>query len=301
VIYLNVFQHLPYDRIQEMLATVAQIRLSQGTIRNMLTRISRNLQVFEADIKKQIAGAALAQFDETGAMVDAINHWIHSASTVNAVYYEAHPNRGKQAMDAIGILPRFAGVGVHDFWASYFRYDFSHSLCCAHLLRELVFQKEEMGLRWAGRLIRLLRWMKRKRDEGESPGSPALLRARKRWEQIIRAALSHTPAAHRRKGKRGRLFKGKARSLLERLRDYADECLRFAFAHGVPFDNNLSERDIRMVKVKQKVSGGFRSFLGLRDFCRIRSYVATMIKRGTGAMASLIAVALDRPIPVIAE
>jgi transposase len=301
VIYLNIGQHLPYDRIQEMLAAVTNLRLSQGTIRNRIQRVSAGLKQFIEDLQKKLAASPVAHFDETGMMVDAINHWIHSASTETEVCYFPHPKRGKEAMDAGGILSRFHGVGIHDFWGPYFRYDFAHGLCCTHLLRELIYQKEEMKHRWAGRLIRLLKWMHRKRLTGESPGSPALQRARKRWDQFITGALSHTPRAYRRRGTRGRLFKGKARSLLERLRDHADECLRFAFKHGVPFSNNLSERDIRMAKLKQKVSGGFRSFAGAVDFCRIRSYVATMLKRGIGALEALIAAALGAPIPVFAE
>jgi len=301
IIYLNIGQHLPYDRIQELLSTVAHLRISEGTIRNMIHRVSDGLKQFIKDLQEKLAKSSVVHFDETGLMVDAINHWIHSASTTTEVCYFPHTKRGKEAMDEGGILPNFHGVGIHDFWKPYFRYDFSHGLCCAHLLRELIYQKEEMNHRWAGRLFRLLRWMHQKRQSGESPGSEAMKRARKRWNLLISRALSHIPKAYRRWGTRGKLFRGKARSLLERLRNHAEECLRFAFEHGVPFSNNLAERDIRMVKLKQKVSGGFRSFSGAVDFCRIRSYLATMIKRGVGSMEALVAVVQGSPMRVFAE
>lgn len=301
VIYLNIGQHMPYARIQELLATVTCLRLSQGTIRNMIRRVSDELKQFIKDLQVKLAISPVVHFDETGLMVDAINHWIHSASTATDVCYFPHPKRGKEAMDAGGILPHFSGVGIHDFWRPYFRYDFSHGLCGAHLLRELTYLKEEMKYRWAGRIFRLLQWMHQKRQSGETPGSESMKRARKRWDQYIARALSHIPRAYRRSGSRGKLYRGKARSLLERLRDHADECLRFAFEHGVPFSNNLSERDIRMVKLKQKVSGGFRSFAGAVDFCRIRSYLATMLKRGIGVMEALMAVAQGSPIQDFAE
>ena len=199
-------------------------------------------------------------------------------------------------MLANGIIERFKGIGVHDCLKSYFRFAFIHVLCCAHLLRELIFMRDEMKKRWAGRLIAILIALKTAREKGLTSEDKRIQILLGRWDAEVVRALQGTKKAYRRAGIRGRLYRGKVRALLERIRDYRGDFLRFVYEDGVPFDNNLSERDIRMAKLKQKVSGCFRSFRGAVDFCRIRSYLSTMVKRGNDPMEALLLAAQGRPL-----
>jgi len=296
VTYLNVYNHIPIERIVNFLSAWANLILSDGTVTNMIRRMSGILEGFEEGVKEKIMRAILAQFDESGLRVAGELHWVHSYSTETETFYAPHKKRGQEAMVAIGILPQFHGKGVHDCLKPYFRFPFTHALCCVHLLRELIFLKDELKKKWAGRLIRILLRLKALREQGFAANSKQIQRALKRWDAEVTRALKGLPQAYRRKGRRGLLYRGKARCLMERIRRRRNDFLRFAYEDGVPFDNNLSERDIRMVKLKQKVSGCFRSFQGAVDFCRIRSYLSTMTKRGHNSMEALVLAAQGKPI-----
>jgi transposase len=296
VAYLNVFNHIPIERIVGFLGAWANLKLSDGTITNMIRRMSGILDGFEVGVKEKIMRALLAQFDETGLRIAGKLHWVHSYSTTTETFYAPHEKRGRKAMVAIGILPEFHGKGVHDCLPSYFGFVFAHVLCCAHLLRELIFLKDELKKKWAGELIRLLLKLKAFRELGLTADSKQIQRELRRWDEAVSSALKGLPKAHRRKGRRGKLYRGKARCLMERIQFHRNDFFRFVFENNVPFDNNLSERDIRMVKLKQKISGCFRSFQGAVDFCRIRSYLSTMVKRGHNSMDALVLAAQGKPL-----
>ena len=190
----------------------------------------------------------------------------------------------------MGILPTFRGTLVHDHWKPYYLYDCTHALCNAHHLRELTFAFEEDGQRWAEKMRQLLLAM----NEAVKSSGQALSRAeakpwRQRYRQLLNAADRECPAPTAGKGppRRGRIKRSKSRNLLERLRDYEDDVLRFLENSDVPFTNNQGERDIRMTKVQQKISGCFRSLDGAKIFCRIRSYISTCRKNGVGVGEAL--------------
>lgn len=204
-------------------------------------------------------------------------------------------------MDAIGILPTFTGVSVHDCWSAYFRYDCQHALCMVHLLRELTYLAEELGLWWAAKLKRALLSMKAVTAQARADGASCLSPVEvARWQARFLTLLDEGDRVHPRApatpGKRGKPKQHLARNLLDRLRTYQDACLRFLQDLAVPFDNNLAERDIRMVKVQQKVSGAFRSFEGAVHFCRIRSYVSTLRKQALPVFSALQATLCGQPL-----
>lgn len=234
-------------------------------------------------------------------------HWLHTVSTEHLTWYFAHPKRGTEAMNAGGVLPEFGGRAVHDFWESYLKYACLHAFCNAHLLRELTFLWEQQEQCWAADMIDHLLEIKDTVDAakqaGESTLSPQRLAAlHRRYYDIVLEGYDENPLPKRppAKRRRGRRKQSKARNLLDRFRDYSGEILAFMYDFAVPFDNNLSERDLRMAKVKQKVSGTFRTAEGLTLFARIRSYVVTARKNGLTAFRALCDLCEGRPfLPAI--
>jgi transposase len=217
--------------------------------------------------------------------------WLHVASSKRLTSYHAHPKRGGEAMEAGGVLPFFHGTSVHDGWKSYFAYKgCSHSLCNAHHIRELTCMHEEYGQQWAKQMIDLLLQIKKSRENcpGESFSEKELREFESAYRSIVQTGLQENPPPEPPKEKRrGRVKKSKPRNLLERLRDYERATLAFMYEFSVPFDNNLGERDIRMMKVQQKVSGTFRSEEGAKCFCALRSYISTARKQGQNVMSAL--------------
>jgi transposase len=206
-----------------------------------------------------------------------------------------HPKRGSAALNDINILPRFQGRAVHDDLASYFQYEVEHALCNAHHLRSLLFLLERYPQKWVPDLIELLSKIKEKVEALKHKAQTALsIRQanafRKAYEELVQKGLRANPPSKknsRKSGQRGRLKQSPARNLLLRLREHKEAVLAFMYDFNVPFDNNQAERDLRMMKVKQKVSGGFRSTQGAPNFCNIRSYLSTARKNGVKALAAL--------------
>lgn len=294
-VYLNQYQLLPFKRASELMADLFGCAISRATLVNATGAAGERLEAVGEEIKRRIASSSVANFDETGMRVTGRGAWLHVASTDHLTHYAIHPKRGREATDSIGILPSFAGTAVHDCWSPYLTYACSHALCCAHLIRELTFQAEECEQEWAAEMIDLLLEAYEKVMEAKTRGRTKLSRARlkaleERYERILAQGFcaNPLPEARGQPKKRGRKKKTKARNLLERLRDYQREVLRFANDFSVPFDNNLAERDLRMAKVKQKVSGTFRSWDGAINFCRIRSYISTVKKNSIPVIDAII-------------
>jgi transposase/uncharacterized coiled-coil protein SlyX len=301
-VYLNQYQLLPYERASELMADLFGCSISQATLVNATRAASENLTGVEREIQRLLTSSPVACFDETGMRVEGRGAWLHVASTDKLTHYAVHPKRGREATDDIGILPAFTGTAVHDCWSPYLTYDCSHALCCAHLVRELAFQ-EECGQEWASDMIDLLLKAYAAVNEAKAMGRQSLKRSRlktfeKRYERILARGFTANPLPEARGQpvRRGRKKKTKARNLLERLRDHRCEVLAFMNDFSVPFDNNLAERDLRMSKVKQKISGTFRSWNGAHDFCRIRTYISTAKKNHVPVVEALASAFRGEPL-----
>ena len=294
-VYLKAYQLLPFERHSEIMRDIfACESFSEGTLANFDADCSRRLEPVEAVIRDLAASSAVAGFDETGVRAVGSLHWLHTVSTRWLTWYYAHKRRGRDAMAAADILPNFRGRAVHDFWDSYLKYDCAHAFCNGHLLRELIFLWEEQAQKWAKPMIDHLLKIKAAVDTARDSGLATLSdtdldRFHKRYLQIVNTGYAQNPAAESPPGpkRQGRHKQSKARNLLDRFRDHPDGILAFMRDFAVPFDNNLSERDLRMMKLRQKISGTFRNFDALVSFCRIRGYVSTARKNGLNALEAL--------------
>src|SRR5512144_2235815 len=279
-------QHLPYERAAATLADLLGAPVSPGSVAAWVAEGADRLGEFTAAVREQLAGRAVVNFDETGLRVDGKLSWVHSASADTLTLYTCHDRRGVEAMTAAGVLPAFRGVAVHDGWKPYRRYDVTHALCNAHHLRELAAVAEQGGQDWAAEMARLLveihRVVERAKQAGADGLAAGLLDSyRARYQRIVQAGWAANPGGHR--GRRG----SPAANLLDRLDGYRNDVLRFAADFRVPFENNLAERDIRMVKLRQKISGCLRTTAGATAFCALRSYLSTAAKQGHAALAVL--------------
>lgn len=305
-VYLKNYQLLPYERASEVFADLFACPISEGTLANILAHCQARLKEPARQIKQQIAQAPVAHFDESGSRVDKKLWWVHVASTANATYYDIHPKRGSEAIDAIDILPGFRGRAIHDFWKPYFGYRCDHGLCNAHHLRELTFVHEEHHQPWAKSMITCLRDMKTA-VAAARPNASALSHFqvrtfRRRYQAIIEDGYLQNPLELSARGKkRGPAKKTKPRNLLERLDKHRSQVQAFVNDFNVPFDNNQAERDIRMMKVQQKISGVFRSEDGAKAFCRIRSYISTARKNALGALEAIQLIFTGTPFVPLAK
>jgi transposase len=302
LIYLKDYALLPYGRLRELMQDLFGVRLSAGTLFATEQECAQGLKDTVEQIRMDVASAAVGHFDETGLRVQGKVSWLHSASTKTATYYRVHPRRGTEAMDAMEVLGKFAGVAVHDGWTSYAGYGERHGLCNAHHLRELTFLWEEGKQRWAQLLARELRHWKRlvdrAKDRGQDHLSAATLKTIESWYQhLLRMGMrANPPPSEINTPRRGRKKRGKAGSLVDRLWKNRAHVLRFVHDFRVPFDNNLAERDLRMMKVQQKISGTFRSWEGAEAFATVRSYISTIRKRGMNVMEGIASVFAGRPL-----
>lgn len=282
-VYLNQQQLLPEERTCQTLADLCGLPIAGGTLAAAVEQMYEHLKKPEAAIRESIERAEVAHFDETGINVAAHNHWLHVASTKRLTFYAVHEKRGRAAFEDIGVLKVFRGRAIHDGLASYWSYrQCPHGLCNAHHLRELTFVFEELHQPWAGSLKVLLLEIKGCVDAARASGETALPTAVKadfstRYDGLLEAGLNLNPPPPP-TGKKGRPKRGKAGSLVDRLREHKTETLAFMEDFRVPFDNNQAERDLRMIKTRQKVSGCFRTFKGAQRFCRIRGYISTLRK-----------------------
>src|SRR5256714_2112861 len=236
-VYLTQQQLLPWERTCEVLSDLLGVQLSEATVGELIKRAACQLAPVEHQIKKALIQAAVLHQDETGVSVAGKRYWEHVTSTATLTHYHVDRSRGQDALNAIGILPVFKGISIHDAWGSYFLYDCEHALCLVHLLRELVFQAEEQVAVWAADLKELLLSMKQATQQARDQGK-----------------------------------------------------------RRVDFDNNLAERDLRMIKVQQKVSGCFRSLAGAQAFSCIRGYLSTLRKQGLPLLPALQATLCGHPL-----
>jgi len=286
-------QHfIPVDRVCEIFEDVFDVSLSPGTCSNIDERLFQKLEAFESDLKTHLLAAQVLHFDETGMRCEKKLYWVHVASSQFATLYTMHSKRGREAMVEAGILPRFKGVAIHDHWFPYFSYgQMLHGLCNAHHLRELTFIHEEKKEDWAKHmkdlLVRIRQEVEKHLEQGILP-TEVQLQMEQAYTQIIADGLAyHSTLSPLPKGKRGRQKQRDGKNLLGRLKEKQDCVLRFMYDFSVPFTNNQGEQDIRMVKLKQKISGCFRKLKGGRIFCRIRSYISTARKQGWNIWSSL--------------
>src|SRR3990167_6687912 len=314
LVYLNQYHLIPLERTQEIMSDLYGQRIGEGTIVTTGEEAADRVTPINQQIKHYLSGkSAVDHFDETGIRVNGDLAWLHSISTDRLTYYHMHEKRGTEAMNAIGILPSFHGVALHDHWKPYFTYTTpAHALCNAHHLRELEFIKEEYAQPWAGTLITLLIEIKDAvacaRISGSlhlEPGKTAAFSDR--YDQIIEYGLQSNSSPPPvivfngdQKKRRGRIKQSPPKNLLDRLKVYKQETLRFMYDFRVPFDNNQSERDIRMTKLKQKISGCFRSTTNAQVFCHIRGYLSTIRKEGHRVLDALESTFTPSPyIPAI--
>jgi transposase len=294
-VYLSQVQLLPYERTCEVINELFSLKLSQGSLTRMIEECYDHLEKPEEVIRAGLIAAEVVHNDETGLYVQGQRRWLHVMSNNELTYYQYHLKRGKVATDDIGLLPLFKGTSVHDAWSSYWGYtECHHALCNAHILRELTFVSEQLGQGWANRLIEDLLSFKEQVAQGQNEGLSSLSEAQldrglESYRNLMAEGLAANPPPDGGwpKNKRGRPKKTKARNLVERLQEHEREVLAFVYDFLVPFDNNQAERDLRMIKVQQKVSGGFRTEAGAKWFCRIRSYISTLRKQGQSAFFAL--------------
>ena len=298
--YLMHYQLLPYQRVVTLMDDLFGAPLSEGTLFGATQQAHKALASVEAKIVEALKKAPHAHFDETGQRIGGKLHWLHVTSTARLTYYKSHAKRGKAALEAIGILPEFTGRALHDGWSAYRGYDCRHGLCNAHHLRELTAVFEQQQQAWAGQMKALLLEIKKAVELAQEQGRPRLhplqeCRFLGRYRTLLKAGYKANPPPAS-SGKRGRDKQGDARNLLLRLDQGQEAVLAFMTDFSIPFDNNQAERDLRMMKVKQKVSGGFRSQDGADAFNRIRGYLSTLRKQGQKVLSALHDVFSGHPL-----
>jgi len=311
VFYISQDQLLPYKRTQGMMHDLFAVDLSQGTIKNILERAHKVLRDFELRMIALLIAMGLVHFDETGIRVKnkKDKYWLHVACTEYHTLCHADKRRGTWGMRRMGILPRFKGVAVHDHWESYFTFLCTHVLCNAHHLRELTYAYEQYQQLWAQKLIECLVQANEEVTTAKEEGKAALSSKRlahfcDRYDGILKEGkkevlLLPAPAPPKNPKKGGKPAQHKIKNLYDRLGEFKDATLRFMYDFSVPFTNNQSERDIRMAKVKIKVSGCFRSILGAQMFARARSYISTAKKQGINVLDALTAIFSGKAGPLI--
>lgn len=295
ICYLSAYQHLPAKRLAEAMDALFGLPVSTGTVLSVLARAHTGLTGFEEQLKEHLAAAPVAHADESGVRVAGTLHWLHVMCTHLVTFYGIHTKRGREAMNDLGVLPAFTGTLVTDALASYTIYGNTKALCGAHVLRELIAVTEDTrhDQTWAQAVIDVLIEAKDTVADAAAAGHDslapdALAGFQSRYRQAALCGIAANP--HTGKGP-----KSKARALAERLRDRTGEYQRYMTDFAVPFDNNRAERDLRMVKAQQKISGSWRTLTGARRFARIRSYISTVRKHGLNPLTALRDLFAGRP------
>jgi transposase len=310
-VYLSQFHLLPLERITEVFADLNLGSLSEGRVVNWVREAAERLKPTGDTIERWLLQSQAAHVDETGGRIQGVLHWFHVLSHRWLTVYHWHRKRGQEAMDAIGLLPNYTGRLLHDRWKSHDGYLCHHSLCGAHLLRDGLFVAEQEGQTWAQTMHDLLLDLNTVVNQARADGQHALAPVvRNHWLARYFEVLSpgyhawneaHSPPEPMTPKKRGRQKQEPGKNLLDALLSRAEQVLAFVDDFTVPFTNTLAERDLRMIKVQQKLSGTFRSETGATAFCAIRSYLVTMRKQDRSMLDSLAALFQGSPFPVAWE
>jgi transposase len=294
-VYFNQNHFISLERTAEILADLYGQPMGEATIIAACQEVADQVEPVRAAVKEHLVRTPdPVHFDETGMRVAGKLRWTHVASTGAVTYLAAHDKRGAKALEEIGIFPYRKGKAIHDGYSSYYQFPgVEHGLCNAHHLRELVFVHEQYEQDWAEDLSKLLVEIKETVETAQQQGQQALSQAQmtdleSRYDRLLEAGYRTNPLpAEPPPKKRGRKKQSKPRNLLDRLRDHKEEALAYMYDFRVPFDNNQAERDLRMVKLKQKVSGCLRTEAGAELFCQIRGYTSTARKSGQSALDAL--------------
>jgi transposase len=296
---LLIAQMISLKRVQQMIRTLIGQAISEATLLKYVLQLHRSLEDWERSAAEELLAMPALHADETSLRVDKKNHWIHVYCAGDITLKYLHPKRGCEAIEAIGIIPRYGGVVIHDCWASYLSYDHcGHGLCGSHLLRELTFIVDANGYAWAKNMKRLLQETCHRVAEREEKAltENEYKNLRKRYRNILtRGDKELPPIPPRQNGKRGKVAKSDAHNLWERLKKHETAVLLFAKNPHVAFTNNRAERDLRMSKVKQKVSGCFRKREYAEAYCRISSYLQTMTNKGYNPLVAIQMAMAGRP------
>lgn len=291
IVNLLVGQMVALNRVQKLLKSMIGVVISEATMLKFVLRLHQALEEWEVQATEQILKAYAINVDETSFRVDKKNHWIHVYSSGGITLKFLHRKRGKEAIESIDLIPRYGGVIIHDCWASYLSYyHCEHALCGSHLLRELTFIVETNGYAWARNMKRLLQQtcIIVSKNQDKKLTAKELANLQKRYRNILtRGEKELPPIPPKPSGKRGKLAKSDAHNLHERLKVYETAVLLFAKNPYVSFTNNRAERDLRMSKVKQKVSGCFRTEIYAQAYCRISSYLQTMANNGYNPLIAI--------------
>jgi transposase len=285
--YLVAGHHLPLGRAAAVMSDLLGAPVSPGSVAAWVQAAADGLGPFTDAVRDVLTGAGVVNFDETGLRVDGALGWVHSASTDRATLYTCHARRGREAMDAAGVLPGFTGIAVHDCWKPYWCYQVEHALCNAHVVRELTGVYEATGQTWAPKLATVLDKMNiavAAKDAGTGSLEPAVLAG---WHARIDEILVLGRAQNPEPAGGWPSKRPVAVNLLDRFETHRAEFLRFATDFRVPFTNNAAEQAVRPVKIRQKISGCLRTMTGAQAFCSLRSYLATSHKQGRDALAIL--------------
>lgn len=299
--YFSVQHFIPLARTSQIFEDLVGHRVSEATVLKACSQLAEKVTPATKAIKTQLQQAAVVHFDESGLRVKGKLHWLHGASTKELTHYTVHQKRGKVAMDEADILPHFVGIACHDHWKSYFRYDqSSHSLCNAHHLRELTFIEKQYNQPFAPKMAALLLEINKAKKACEVDHFTDTEKAAytKRYDAIVEEGLEANPEKPpdpAKKTKKGRTKQTPAHNLLKRLRDYKAEVLAFMNDFRVPFTNNQVEQDVRMIKVKQKVSGCFRTLAGAEVFVENRAYISTARKNEQNIYQAIHAAFENKP------